>query len=346
MKTVVVVLLLLSTATAMVMADDQYLAWDIEMLASEDEYSLLLVSDEIELRNPRDRVLKRISRKRVESLDRIMRDIERAAELDTQFLIVQGDEPNASAGYRAGEAVVFVNFGMLDLLHDQADEWAALLGHEVAHLKLEHSVKNTKRRIPLKILDAVVSATTSNPVTKVASSWITDGIDNKFGRDQERQSDYLGVVWAVEAGYDPFGAASLHDQLSRHSSVFIIRFMTTHPGSKEREATLRGMAERLAAESIDTAEHEATESAIVGRLLAEADSGDVGAQYRLGIMYAEGDEVEIDDLKAFKWLTIAVGAGRRDAYEALSRVAGRMSGSETVEAVMLVQDWEKARQQP
>ena len=90
MKTVVVVLLLLSTATAMVMADDQYLAWDIEMLASEDEYSLLLVSDEIELRNPRDRVLKRISRKRVESLDRIMRDIERAAELDTQFLIVQG----------------------------------------------------------------------------------------------------------------------------------------------------------------------------------------------------------------------------------------------------------------
>jgi Zn-dependent protease with chaperone function len=41
---------------------------------------------------------------------------------------------------------------MLDLIGYNADEWAALLGHELAHLILEHSGKGEFRRTTLTVL--------------------------------------------------------------------------------------------------------------------------------------------------------------------------------------------------
>jgi Zn-dependent protease with chaperone function len=321
-----------------VYSEEVFLAWDIEELASEDDYSLLLASDEVDLENPRGRRLKAVSRSHIKVLASIMQGIENAAEIDVRFLIIQGDQPNASAGYRYEEPTVFVNFAMLDLLGVQQDEWAALLGHEVAHLKLGHALSNSKREIPLRVIDAAVSVLSTNPIAQAATGLVTTGIDNKFSRDQERQSDYLGVVWAVEAGFGPHGAVSLHRQFS--SQPLSIPFLSSHPGSGERGKTLQALADRLAAPK--TQAPKSAEELALQALLDRADAGDVGAQYRLGVMYAAGDEVVKNDLQAFKWLSIAASNGREDAYDLLNEVAGRLSGSDTLAAILLVDEWEAA----
>ena len=69
--------------------------------------------------------------------------------------------------------------------------------------------------------------------------------DTKFSRDQERASDYLGAIWAIESGYDAWGASRFHERLLRANGNHGIPFLQSHPTSKERVRTLSEMAVRL-----------------------------------------------------------------------------------------------------
>lgn len=49
------------------------------------------------------------------------------------------------------------------------------------------------------------------------------------------------------------------------------------------------------------------------RFLAQAEQGDVDAQYAMGLIYAEGRGIAQCEARAFYWLTRAVEQGDRDA---------------------------------
>jgi len=75
---------------------------------------------------------------------------------------------------------------------------------------------------------------------------------------------------------------------------------------------------------------------LAARLLAEADAGDMDAQYAAGLIYAEGRGVGIDLVQAYFWLTCAVEQGDRDADRLRSHVARDMGDAEFAEARRLV----------
>lgn len=77
------------------------------------------------------------------------------------------------------------------------------------------------------------------------------------------------------------------------------------------------------------------------RLIAEADRGDVDAQYAAGLIYAEGRGVEIDLVQAFYWLTQAIEQGDEDAELLRRHVAIEMGDEEFARARHLV---ERAKQ--
>ena len=225
-------------------ASESSMVWDVEYLAG-DYQNPMVYSEEIILRDQRERAIKRVTSMQIETMLKVMQQINRAAELNVRLYVVEGDAPNAYAADYDDEAGVFVNFGLMDLIQVDADQWAALLGHEVAHIKLEHGDKNEKRRVPINIFSAAVGGLAKTPLAAQATQFLTTGIASKFSRDQERQSDYLGAIWAVEAGYDPYGAAALFEELSRQSLRLNIPFMSSHPSDKERIINLNNLAKRL-----------------------------------------------------------------------------------------------------
>ena len=209
-----------------------------------------------------------IERKQVLYLYAVMQSIIEASETPAQLLIHQrtkdkSDSPNAFAGYRRfprwlpdpptpkdadalqlkrGESVaparinlfdapndknntvilpiVGLNLAMLDMLGNDVHMAAALIGHELAHLKLNHGRKR--------------GAKGSN-VTFEA---------NRFSRDNEREADYLGAVWAHEAGYDLAGAIRLEEalySLQKRRQGYSI----THPMGIERTVKIKSLARRL-----------------------------------------------------------------------------------------------------
>ena len=64
---------------------------------------------------------------------------------------------------------------------------------------------------------------------------------------------------------------------------------------------------------------------IVASLLAAAEQGDVDAQYRVGLIFAEGRGVVQDEVKACYWLGRAIRQGDADAKTLLRVVAAGMT---------------------
>ena len=119
--------------------------------------------------------------------------------------------------------IVGINFGMLELLGLDVHMAAALIGHELGHLKLNHGEDNkTRRRTDIM--------TASN---------------TKYSRDNEREADYLGAIWAVEAGYDPDGAVRLQELVFKKTKHLSGGFSGSHPSSIERITKLKSLARRL-----------------------------------------------------------------------------------------------------
>jgi hypothetical protein len=202
--------------------------------------------DEVMLRSGHGAMLRWLSTKQMRYLYAVQQSIEKVAELEVTLYITRGDSPNAAAGVREGVNCVFVNFAMLDMVGENMDEWAALLGHEVAHLKLDHAGQQSKRNIPLNVLKTVtMGVLAADPLASTASGLLMDGIGMKFSRDAEREADYMGVIWAVQAHYDAYGAATLHELMTAQAAGGALPFLSSHPSGPERIKTLRDLADRL-----------------------------------------------------------------------------------------------------
>jgi len=102
--------------------------WEVEGVVSSDQ-------ERIGLLDENRQVVRTVRRDRIQALLDIKSEINAAAGSRSELVLMEGEEPNAFAGRdREGRAVVAVNFGMLELLGQDRDAAAFLLGHEVGHL--------------------------------------------------------------------------------------------------------------------------------------------------------------------------------------------------------------------
>jgi TPR repeat protein len=75
---------------------------------------------------------------------------------------------------------------------------------------------------------------------------------------------------------------------------------------------------------------------LAARLIAQAEAGDMDAQYAAGLIYAEGRGVQQDAVQSYYWLTRALKQGDADAERLRSHVAAQMSEAEFSQARRLV----------
>lgn len=183
--------------------------------------------DSIELRDQRGWAIRTLEVRQLVYLYAVMSAIEEAAEIAAELYVTAGDNPNAFAGQgKDGENIVGINFGMLDLIGNDVHAAAAILGHELAHQKLNHGADLKKAQT-------------------LPSGSVFSAAQTKYSRDNEREADYLGMIWAIEAGYDPEGAVRVHERLYQLSKTQGGSFGGSHPSSIERITVLKSLVRRL-----------------------------------------------------------------------------------------------------
>lgn len=231
----------LFVATPLAAAPFQY-HWDIRQLAAAD-------ADHIELRNPRNVLIRKISTSQMRILHAVKTSIVEVAEIETRMIIVDGDQPNAFAGSeKGGGNIIGINFAMLDIIGLDVHAAAALIGHEIAHLKLRHGEESKKPGLGSAILKAAGGVALSSmgvPLGHTISNIGITALETEYSRDNEREADYLGAIWAIEAGYEADGAVRLHRQMQKVAGGASMPFLSTHPSGPERIKTLEALSTRL-----------------------------------------------------------------------------------------------------
>lgn len=217
-------------------------SWPIKELARSND-------DQIVLRKENGGTLKKVNTQQLRYLYAVKTSIETAAETKAEFLLVDGDQPNAFAGFIKGRGrVIGVNFAMVELLGLDVHAMAALIGHEIAHLRLEHGKDGKKKKRGFEILKGLGAIALSSVGVGGAytiSDTVFTAIETKYSREDEREADYLGMIWAIEAGYEPEGGQRLFEELNKKSQNNPLPFLSSHPSPPERIENMKRMSQRL-----------------------------------------------------------------------------------------------------
>jgi predicted Zn-dependent protease len=176
--------------------------------------------------------------------------INRSANVQSEFYIVDGDTPNAFAGLLAnGQRIIAINLGMVKLVGSDVNEYAALIGHEAAHWAKNHGAADRSRTSTLNAIGTMVGVGLSAagvPAAGVISGFGVDLIDSSYSRDQEREADALSVDYMIANHYDPKAAVTLHEKFLKIDSGFHLPFLSSHPSSEERIQNLKALIEAKA----------------------------------------------------------------------------------------------------
>ena len=125
---------------------------------------------------------------------------------------------------------------------------AAIMGHEIAHAVAKHSIERASRALVLNVGTQIadiasggaISRTSSATGVNVAGMLRTFGIDNPFGRKQETEADYLGLIFSSLAGYDIRESVKIWERMKEaHKGKEPPEWMSTHPSSDRRIESLK-----------------------------------------------------------------------------------------------------------
>ena len=124
---------------------------------------------------------------------------------------------------------------------------AAVMGHEIAHAVAKHSVERASRALVLNVGTAAVDIFTGGAISNtqrttgvdVAGMLRTFGIDNPFGRKQETEADFLGLIFSSLAGFDIRESVKVWERMkAAYKGQEPPEWMSTHPSSDKRIANL------------------------------------------------------------------------------------------------------------
>ena len=151
--------------------------------------------------------------------------------------LVREDQVNAWA--MPGGKITFYT-KILDIAENE-DGIAAIMAHEMAHVVGRHGNERMSQALLLDVVTSVAQTATGTTLQgglKTAYNLLSSyGIFLPFGRTQEAESDYLGLVFMTIAGYDPEETIRLWKRMGKYAKKkggTPPEFMSTHPSHETR----------------------------------------------------------------------------------------------------------------
>ncbi len=166
--------------------------------------------------------------------------------VEMAFMVVPENIPHIKIGLKETDKVnAFAKFtgievtgGMLRFVEND-DELAVIIGHEIAHLTHRHLPKN----MAVAGLCGLVGG-----LTGPFAGPVTQALYAPYCRENEREADYFGLLYAHKAGYDIERGIELWKRFaieipkSRSTS-----FLRTHPATPERILRVKKVTEMIKA---------------------------------------------------------------------------------------------------
>ena len=153
------------------------------------------------------------------------------------------EENTVNAWCMPGGKVAFYT-GILPICENETGV-AVVMGHEVAHAIANHGRERMSQQMALNgilSVGSVTSEASENQLDDILLQAVGAASPLgmlKFGRDQESESDHIGLIFMAMAGYDPAEAPKFWERMAAMSGASQQpEFLSTHPSSTTRIADL------------------------------------------------------------------------------------------------------------
>jgi Zn-dependent protease with chaperone function len=150
--------------------------------------------------------------------------------------------PNAFA---LPDGTLVVTDELVELAKGDTDMIVAVLGHEIGHVELKHSLRQLYRALGVAGLIMLIGGDVGDGVEDI----LVEGgglLSLSYSRGAESAADAHGVRMMIDAKRDPEALARFFEVLEKElSDTSDTSFFNTHPGTPERKQAVRDLAARL-----------------------------------------------------------------------------------------------------
>lgn len=171
---------------------------------------------------------------------------EMAQQFQWEVTVIKDDKTLNAFALPGGKIAVYT--GIFSVAKTEAG-LAAVMGHEVVHALARHGAERMSQgqltNAALQAAGAAVGASGGGGMMSQAAMAALGvgaqvGVLLPFSRQHESEADYIGILLAADAGYDPRESVHLWERMEQHSGGGAqAEFLSTHPGHETRIEQLK-----------------------------------------------------------------------------------------------------------
>ncbi|MGZ8364740.1 MAG: M48 family metalloprotease [Nitrospira sp.] len=184
--------------------------------------------------------VKRVAARIVEAAKR-SKYAEMAQQFQWEVTIIKDDKTANAFALPGGKMAVYT--GIFPMAKTEAG-LAAVMGHEVVHALARHGAERMSQgqltNTLLQVAGAAIGLSGGNPMLGQATmaalgAGAQVGVLLPFSRKHESEADYVGILLAADAGYDPRESVALWERMGQASGGGgQSEFLSTHPSHDTR----------------------------------------------------------------------------------------------------------------
>ena len=161
------------------------------------------------------------------------------------YVLVDNDKVINAWCMPGGKIAVYT--GLLKVTKN-TDALSVVMGHEIAHAVARHSLERMSHAMTINLgttvadifLGGAINRTRNTVGQNTGLDIFKLGIMNPFGRKQETEADYLGLIFSSLSGYDIRESVKLWQRMQKkNKGKEPPVFLSTHPSSKKRIENLK-----------------------------------------------------------------------------------------------------------
>ena len=162
------------------------------------------------------------------------------ASFGWDYVLVDNDKVVNAWCMPGGKIAVYT--GLLKVTKN-TDALSIVMGHEIAHAVARHSLERASQAMTINIgtqvadvfLGGAINRTRNTVGQNTGLDIFQLGIMNPFGRKQETEADYLGLIFSSLSGYDIRESVKLWERMAqKNKGKEPPVFLSTHPSSQKR----------------------------------------------------------------------------------------------------------------
>ncbi len=166
--------------------------------------------------------------------------VDPTSNFEWEYVLVKNDKVKNAWCMPGGKIAVYT--GILNVAGNN-DGLSTIMGHEIAHAVAKHSVERMSQAMAVNLGTQVADIflggaiqRTRNTVGRATGMDIFQlGVMNPFGRKQETEADYLGLIFSSLSGFNITESVKLWERMQKaNKGKEPPQFMSTHPSSQNR----------------------------------------------------------------------------------------------------------------